>query len=370
MEPEMVDLALERISHSELQEQVFLSTPSIPDWGIQKLYLESDQRVWAIKCQKCNAETVLEIEFPNCLEELSNGRVIRVCKSCRQEIFPKDGQWVAQYPDRARDSVGFWISQLNSAYVNPGAILKAFNNPPSGRLQEVYNSKLAMPYVPAENRLTSNDVYQCCGQDAMLTWDRGPCAMGVDVGAHLHLIVAYKPKDKVLQPCYLARVSSFNDVHDIAKRFNVRCAVIDALPETRKAREFQQAELYAVYLCYYDANQLGNRWDEGNFLVHSNRTELLDTTHDLVHKPGELIIPRRNSEIEQFALEMANAVKILDESPDGSRSYKYRATGPDHYRHALGYCWLASQKIPVSPDSSYEKPVQKYAISEYDEFAL
>jgi hypothetical protein len=194
--------------------------------------------------------------------------------------------------------------------------------------------------------------------------------MGVDVGTHLHVIVAYKPKDKIVQACYLARVSSFNDVHDIAKRFNVRCAVIDALPETRKVRELQKAEPYAVYLCYYDANQFGNRWDEGNFIIHSNRTELLDTTHELVQKPGTLILPRRNAELEEFALEMSNAVKILVEDKDGGRSYKYRATGADHYRHSLGYCWLASQKIGISPDNPYQDmQKQKTAIMEYDPFA-
>lgn len=370
MEPEMVDLALERIAHSELQEQIFLSTPSIPEWGIHKLYLESDQRIWMIRCSKCGTETCLEIEFPSCLEELSDGRTLRVCKKCRQEIFPKDGRWVAQYPDRSKDCAGFWISQLNSSYVDPGAILKAFNDPPAGRLQEIYNSKLAQPFVPSEDRLTQGDVYQCCGQDHMASRDKGPTCMGIDIGKLLHITVGYKPKDKVLQVCYLARVSSFNDAHDIARRFNVKAAVLDALPESRKCREFQQAESYRVYLCYYDSNQFGNRWDEGDFIIHSNRTELLDTSHELIHKPGALILPRRNSELEQFALEMSNAVKILDESPDGSRSYKYRATGPDHYRHALGYCWLASQKIPVSPDSPYQKPVQKYAISDYDEFGL
>jgi hypothetical protein len=370
MEPEMIDLALERISHSELQEQIFLSTPSIPEWGIHKLYLESDQRIWMIRCGKCNTETCLEIEFPNCLEELSDGRTLRVCRKCRRPIFPKDGQWRAQAPDCAKDSVGFWISQLNSTFVDPGTILRAFNDPPAGRLQEVYNSKLAMPYVPAEDRLTTSDVYQCCGQDPMAPRDRGPCAMGIDVGAQLHITVAYKPKDKVLAVPYLARVSSFNDAHDIATRFNVKSAVIDALPETRKARKFQQVEPYKVYLCYYDSNQFGHRWDEGNFIIHSNRTELLDTTHELVQKPGTLILPRRNAELEEFALEMSNAVKILQEDKDGGRSYKYRATGADHYRHSLGYCWLASQKIGISPDNPYQD-VQKYktAIMDYDPFA-
>ena len=63
--------------------------------------------------------------------------------------------------------------------------------------------------MSAENRLTVQDVYACCGQDAMAMNHKGPCAMGVDVGAMLHVVVGFKPKDKQLQICYMARVSSF-----------------------------------------------------------------------------------------------------------------------------------------------------------------
>jgi len=366
----MVDLALQRLGHSKLQEEVYVSTPTIPNFGIDALYNESDQRVWEIRCEHCGEYTCLEKEFPNCLLENSSGEIFRACKKCKREIHPRNGRWTPLYPDRSKDLVAWHISQLNSAFVSPKKILDEFQNPPRGNLTEFYNSRLGLSYISAENRLTPNDVYLCCGQDVMLTWDRGPCAMGVDVGSQLHVVVAYKPKDKILQACYLVRVSSFNDVHDIAKKFNVQCACIDALPETRKVREFQQAESYPVWLCYYTDSQYDQVWDESNRIIKANRNELLDISHDLVQKPGELVIPRRNEELEQFALEMSNEVKVLEEGSDGSRTYKYRTTGPSHYRHALGYCWLASERVPVSPDSSYEKPVQKYAISEWDEFAI
>ncbi len=92
MEPAMVELALERLGHSMVKEEAYLSTPSIPDFGIDRLYAESDQRIWMIKCEHCGEETCLEIEFPTCLLEFSDGRVIRACKKCKQEIFfPAEG---------------------------------------------------------------------------------------------------------------------------------------------------------------------------------------------------------------------------------------------------------------------------------------
>ena len=145
MDPAMIDLALERLSHSKVKEEAYLSTPSIPDFGIDKLYNEADQRVWMISCEHCGAETCLELEFPSCLLELPTGQVIRACKKCQKEIFPRNGHWVAQYPQRSKDLVGWWISQLNSAYVDPGKILKAFRDPPNRNLAEVITPSLEWP---------------------------------------------------------------------------------------------------------------------------------------------------------------------------------------------------------------------------------
>ena len=38
IDPAMIDLAKERISHSPIKEQVFLGTPTIPDYGVDRMY--------------------------------------------------------------------------------------------------------------------------------------------------------------------------------------------------------------------------------------------------------------------------------------------------------------------------------------------
>ncbi len=116
-----------------------------------------------IRCEKCNHDTCLELSFPECLKESPDGTIYRACLHCGAEIYPRHGQWVAQYP--GREVAGYWLSQLNSAYVSPSEILKLYLNPPNGNLQEVYNSKLGMAYISAENRLTPADVYFLCGSE-------------------------------------------------------------------------------------------------------------------------------------------------------------------------------------------------------------
>lgn len=344
MDDEMIDLALERISKSDIKEEVYLSTPSIPDFGIDREYQDSDQRIWMIRCQKCGGETCLEMEFPECLGTRNDGSAFRKCSKCGAEIYPKDGRWDARYPQN--DTAGFWISQLNSLTVDPTKILEMFLNPPHGNLAEVYNSKLGMAYIAAENRLTRQDVYACCGHDAMVLRDRGPCAMGVDVGRVLHVVIGKKLGDKIHKIIYVGQVPEFEDLHDMAQRFNVRSAVIDYPYDKRKVREFIAAEPYKVFGSQYQ-DQMKNdveRRDEEAHVITIDRTYICDVTHDLVWK-GMIELPRRCPEIEEYAKEMANIAKILEENKDtGAKVYRYRKLDADHYRHATNYYYMASQE--------------------------
>jgi len=355
MDDDMVELALERISHSTVQEVDELSTPTVPDYGIDRSYGFSDQRVWTIKCQHCGKDTCLELTFPNCLQRTRDDRVLRICVHCKKEIYPKDGQWLAQYPDR-KDAVGWWISQLNSAYVSPKTILDQYEHlgqPGFMSRQEFYNSKLAKAYVDAENRLTKQDIERCMCIDPMEISHPGPCAMGVDVGSALHVIIGVKANESMRKVLYMGRLSNWVELHDIAKRFGVQVAVIDGEPERHKARDFQKAEGYAIYLCDYQEHQRGDvRWDIEKGDVVGNRTELLDRTHALVTGNTRAVarqfeIPRRSAEIDEFITEMIAIVKVQTEDKKGNRLYEYKKLGADHYRHALVYFDLACQRVDI-----------------------
>lgn len=346
MSNDMVDLAMERVSHSHIKEIFKLSTPSIPDFGIDKDYTDSDQRIWVIKCDKCNTENCLELNFIESPERAvikTKDNWIRACKKCSNELNPRYGQWVAQVPSE-KDKVGWWISQLNSTYINPGSILDLFKNPPNGNIAEVYNSKLGMAYIASENKLTRNDVYRCCGQDVLRERSTKSCAMGVDIGKDIHVVIGY-PKGENYKIIYMGRVGEFADLHDLAQRFNVQSTVIDMEPETRKARDFQTSEPYQVYLCdYQDRLKAGTIIDEKRGLITVQRTEICDKTHDMVVTDGKLEIPRKCPEVEEFAKELSNIAKVLEEDKlSGKRIYRYRKLGADHYRHALNYFYLACE---------------------------
>jgi len=354
MDDDMVNLARERVSHSRVKEIISLGTPTIPDYGIDALYKLSDQRVWFIRCEACNKETCLELEFPNGLTRRADGSVFRSCVHCGKPIYPHNGTWRAQYPEKSKDLVGWWISQLNSVYIEPRRILELYEDPPNGELSEVMNSKLGRAYIPAENRLTINEVYGNCCADLMASKSDGPAAMGVDVGKQLHVVIAVRKTRHTLKIIWVGRVLDFFDLHDLAQRFNVKSAVIDLKPEIRKVREFQKSEPFSVFACDYVETRIGmTQWDEKDRVIKCNRTEICDASHALFTEPGRVELPRRNTELDEFAKEVIQMAKVLEEDDDtGAKVYRYKKLGIDHYRHALNYCMLASDRVGSISDNN------------------
>lgn len=359
MDPDMVQMALERMSHSHVQEETYLSTPTIPNYGIDALYEESDRRIWVIKCKSCGRDCCLELDFPECVKYKDN-KAYRACVKCGGELNPSDGEWVKRNADR--EIAGWWISQLNSTYINPGKILELFLDPPNGNVGEVYNSKLGMAYIAAENRLTHRDVYDCCGPHAMGMKSNGPCAMGVDVGRVLHVVIGKKVDNTRKEIVWLGEVPDFGDLYELAERFNVRSAAVDYYPETRAARAYQGGSEYPVYLCEYKENvDGGSQRKEDVGLIKVGRTEICDTTHNAIIK-GKYILPRRNEKVETYAAQMSALVKVLEEDKvRGTKVYRYRKLEADHYRHATNYFEIASQNIGMASDDPIRDMVKRLA---------
>ena len=145
-----IDMAMERMAHSEFKEILKLSNPTLPDYGIDKAFQETDQRYWLLKCEKCGEYTCLEDTFPDCLKTI-NDMVIRACQKCHSKLNPSIGQWAAKRPSITYKH-GYHYSQLFSHFVDPGDIPHQFRT--TNNLTDFYNLKIGVAYVEAENRLS------------------------------------------------------------------------------------------------------------------------------------------------------------------------------------------------------------------------
>jgi hypothetical protein len=335
-----VDMAMERMGHSEFKEVLMLSNPTLPDYGIDRAFQETDQRYWLLKCEKCGEYTCMEDTFPDCLLEVG-GRVIRACRKCKAELNPSLGRWVAKRPS-VTEKRGRHYSQLFSSYVPPEEILHKFRT--TNNLADFYNLKIGVAYVEATNRLSIQSVLALCGNDGILSSDRGPCSMGVDQGRDLHVVIGKRHSGKKGEVLHLGVYRDWEELDRLMKDFNVSRCVVDALPETRNARALAGRHKGRVFLNYYNQYQKGQyKWNEGDMTIQCNRTESLDTSHnEIMH--GQVILPKECEIVRLFAEHLHNAAKRLEEDEEtGSKRYVYVKLGPDHFRHAFNYEAMARQ---------------------------
>jgi hypothetical protein len=335
-----IDMAMERMGHSEYRRVLMLSNPTLPDFGIDKAFQETDQRYWLLKCPACGEWTCLEDTFPDCLVEV-DGRVIRACQRCRGELDPSIGEWVAKRPDVV-DKRGYHYSQLFSHYVDPGDILRQFRT--TTNLTDFYNLKLGVAYVEASHRLSIQEVLNCCGMDGIAAGDHGPCYMGVDQGQPHHVVISRRHAEKASQVIYLGVHRGWEEMDPLMRDFQVARCVVDALPETWNARAFADRHRGRVFLNYYSEHQKGSyAWNEKELTVSCNRTESLDASHREILE-ARVILPRESDLVRTFAEHCRNTAKRLEEDPEtGSQRYVYVKLGPDHFRHAWNYACMAIQ---------------------------
>ncbi len=351
-----VDMAHERMGHSELGESLFLSNPTMPDYGIDRLWQSTDMQYWLLKCPKCNHYTNLVDTFPECLVTVK-GRVIRGCEKCHAELNPSVGQWVAKRP-QIKERRGRQFSQLfsQSKTTTPETMLHMWLT--TTNTTNYMNLKVGVAHVEAQNRLSVQEVLDCCGSKGMSSEAEVGTFMGVDQGNTLHVVIGKKGDVKPGEIIYVGAhkgndsknpgdESGWLELDSLMKRFKVIRCVVDGLPNTKFARNFADRHRGRVFLNFYNEFQKGNlKWNEKELIVQGNRTETLDASHNLIATQN-IILPRVSDEIRLFANHMHNVAKRLEvDEETGSQRYIYLRLGDDHYRHAFNYFVQCLQGTP------------------------
>lgn len=340
----VVQKAKGRMGDSALKQERYLSNPIFPDSGIDKIFNDSDQRYLFRKCL-CGEWMCAELSFPECVHIRPDGTGFIACPKCGKEVGYQNCDWKPQKTENSDYMHGYHWSQLSSLHNDPAEILKDIQDPPLGNLADVYRLELGLPYIAAEDKLTVNQVYALCNQDMMHMSHKGPCAMGIDVGKIKHVIIGVRTGDERFQILKMIRLSEWNDIHDLARKFNVRSCVIDLYPYEDKVREFRSAETYRIFLSQYTDNAMHDAtWNQDTGVVQVYRTGIFDKTHRLIDE-GRLTIPRKCEEVKTFAAQACSAAKVLEvNDKTGNSVYRYRKIGSagDHYRNALNYFILAA----------------------------
>lgn len=350
---DMVDLARKRLDHSEYQEIEALSTPTIPDFGIDGLFQLTDQRYRQIYCEACHKYTCLERDFPDCLAEQRDGTVIKVCRHCHKalDLGNPRNEYVADYPGKlwqGKAAIGYRISQLQSHYVNPATILneyKAAKFP-----QDFYNSRLAQAWIDAANRLDVSHVLSLAGNHGLeWTLAKGEVAIGADIGPVVHhVIVARKEYGGTYRIIWLGELD-WGGLDMLMERYR-GTMVVDGMPEPARVLELGRRHPYRIYGCFYtQSGKTVRQWDETDNKIMIYQAEAMDASHQVL-QTGKVMLPRATiPEVKEFAQHCHNvARRKIEDEETGAIRYQWIKMGPDHYRKAFNFMVLASEKVGES----------------------
>jgi hypothetical protein len=360
MDPRAPAIARKRLGHSRIAEERTVSTPTYTGRGIHAEYQASDQREWHVKCQHCGEWQPLTINQvvmqwdqlgrPVAWHGQSEGCAFVACRKCATEFDrTAPGQWIATWPGRS--VAGFHLTKLCSSIVNLIDIVRALNTTDETARKECFNQDLGEPYTPRGGQITDTALDECRREYA-----HGPVAgektvMGVDVGRVLHCVIR-GPDDKETgerPQRWAGEADSFDEVGRLMKRFGVKRLVIDALPETTKARELQAAwPAGVVWLAYYTTQKVGSKraepmqWDNANGVVNLDRTRTLDALFGEV-LDKKLTLPANAREVRDYYAHLKSMVRAIEDGTGGQRMAQYIETGPDHLAHAENYCMVAAE---------------------------
>jgi hypothetical protein len=222
-----------------------------------------------------------------------------------------------------------------------------------GRMREFENQVLARPYAEIEDKLTDAILDACCTDEPRKPMAEGPCAMGVDPGAHvLHYVIGQRLNAEDSEVLSWGAAKTFDDIHDLSKRFNVKTGVMDIGAEKHAVRHFVNGH-YGWYGCLYVRGQVGQyKWDHREQLVRVDRTESLDASHRLVTR-CRVKFPRRDEVyLDIVRPQMKNLARSKSEDREhGSVTYSWVVTGGqknDHIRHAFNYFGIALDQAPLA----------------------
>lgn len=341
MPQENVPYLPKRLAHSEWKWERWASTPTIPNYGIHKEFLLTDQMHYNVKCQHCS--TWQELDFFENVEykmktDLQAEWAKLVCRKCRKEIVPWmcETEWVPKYPDH--DTRGYFISKMYSPLTDFKQMVESSLRSSESEIQQFYNQDLGLPYEPKGGRI-NEEVLQSCVRPYKLGSTDKPQYMGVDVGKVLHVTILNAENKMV----YIGTVKAFEELDKLMAEYNIKICVVDGLPETREAQKFADRFKGRVYLCYYTGlkePKKGEWFKKENQKINTDRTLSLDM-YSGKYKNQTIQLPQNLDFFEEFKEHMKSLTRIVREDKHGNFVAEYVQTGPDHYFHSGNYANLA-----------------------------
>jgi len=354
MDPNRVDAAMHRLDGSTEPQTTKLSTPTLPGYGVDLDYQQSDQRHWYWQCQRCRHGTCLELEYPDCIAEPLGGEPYYLCRHCHEPLDRVEGVWHAHRPE-VLDHRGYWISQLSTPTKTAADIIQAsLEADRVGRHREFTNQTLGRPYAEVEDQITREQLEERQTEQPRPLSHPGPCCMGVDPGKPHWYEVRARVTENDFEQVARGQADSYEELARIAKRYNVTSGCMDQGYDPSAVSSFVRAHKGWWGCLYVNSKRTDPDWDAKNRVVKAGRDRVLDESHHEILS-GRISFYAKDDGWEQFVAQMCNLKRtMIEDATTGGRTSRWVVTGGmknDHLRHAGTYAYLSGTRVGMAKQS-------------------
>ena len=364
-----------------------VSTPTLPNRGIDVPFRASDQQVWMVKCEKCNEwqeidwkENIVAVkDIPLGCKELPAESYDFLCRKqkCRGKLDRVyTGQWVARFPDRQHIR-GYHIPQLIAPWLSATRIMQ---DKIDLRFMEVWLCYVVG--VPAAGELemvTDADCEAACSGHQLFTArtkDYGMISVGVDWGTLNWVVVL--GRNNINQKPYVLGIGIFEDtskelesaemVWRFISQFAPDITIADAgYGKDRNSfllrRLCPQGTEGKFYAQWYNPSQKNSRTFQPEWSDPARAKVVVDRTLQLklicrAVKEREFGLPSIEIPEVQLLIRHLKSLAPFREVDEETKEIveTIKSSGDDHLAHALASAWLGMEKLSKTSkfDFSFE----------------
>jgi hypothetical protein len=233
--------------------------------GVDRIWEDSDQKHWFIKCSGCNKEDFIT------LNNIVNNQF--VCLKCGKELERRHGRWVKRWRDK--ETSGYWIPLLICPWVSAAEIKK---KELSGEMTEEQFTNFVMgrPFVGRGNILTKPLLYQNLVNE-INPQDEAPI-IGVDTGETIWYVIGNKHGIYYHGSC-----KDYSELEGLMNRYPKAKMVIDQGGDIIGPRKLREKFGGRVFLCYFTGNRNNDsliQWDDEDGSVTADRDRVIQLVVD------------------------------------------------------------------------------------------
>lgn len=360
-----------RLTHSAWRNVDRISTPTLPNFGINKYFRASRRKFLFCKCEHCNEQFIPDyykhVKIPGYLDDLrriDKAILSRIrwkeakvhCPRCGKvpSLQKEHREWVFENPDDNFKAIGHQVSPFDAPFVVTAADLVEASTE-YDRIQDFENFSLGLPSDDKEATLTREDFESLFVRTPVPT--SAVFVMGVDVGNVYHFVIdAVDAWGSLLRvhsekvPMGMARTR----YHELRREFRVICTVMDSGPhsETVMALQEQDPNMYAaVYMrsksvvthTVIEKEKIEEEGQDFVRQVNVNRNKAFDAYMEAIRSNKIHFI---DSDLQEETIQHHTSMKRVRvfDNDSGEMTFSWqKSDGVDHFHHAGLYSWVAAR---------------------------